>query len=70
MSGERYGIVVTAPAARVISEALPEAVAFAVIDFMTGPLWTARDGSEPLYETNWKVVDRPTRDVSNPLPDR
>jgi mRNA-degrading endonuclease RelE of RelBE toxin-antitoxin system len=38
VNGERYEIVVTAPAARAILEVLPEAVAFAVIDFMTGPL--------------------------------
>ena len=38
MSAKRYEIVVTAPAARAIREVLPEAVAFAVIDFMTGPL--------------------------------
>jgi len=34
----RYHIVVTATAARAISENLPEAVAFAVIDLITGPL--------------------------------
>jgi len=34
----RYEVVVTAPAARAIREILPEAVAFAVIDFITGPL--------------------------------
>jgi mRNA interferase RelE/StbE len=33
-----YDIVVTAPAARAMRERLPEAVAFAVIDFITGPL--------------------------------
>ena len=33
-----YEIVVTSPAARAIQEALPEAVAFAVIEFITGPL--------------------------------
>jgi mRNA-degrading endonuclease RelE of RelBE toxin-antitoxin system len=38
VSAERYEIVVTAPAARAIREGLPEAVAFAVIRFMTGPL--------------------------------
>ena len=38
MTGGRYELVVTAPAARAVQEALPEAVAFAVIDFMTGPL--------------------------------
>ncbi|MEX1043621.1 MAG: type II toxin-antitoxin system RelE/ParE family toxin [Acidimicrobiia bacterium] len=38
MSAKRYEIVVTAPAARAIREELPEAVAFAVIDFLTGPL--------------------------------
>jgi mRNA interferase RelE/StbE len=38
VSAKRYEIVVTAPAARAIREVLPEAVAFAVIDFMTGPL--------------------------------
>ena len=34
----RYDVVVTAPATRAISETLPEAVAFAVIGFITGPL--------------------------------
>jgi len=34
----RYELVVTAPAARAIRETLPEAVAFAVIDFITGAL--------------------------------
>ena len=38
MTESIYEIVVTAPAARVIRETLPEAVAFAVIDFITGPL--------------------------------
>ena len=38
MSADRYQVVVTAPAARAIRETLPEAVAFAVIDFVTGPL--------------------------------
>lgn len=38
MSEPRYEIVVTAPAARAIQETLPESVAFAVIDFITGPL--------------------------------
>ena len=38
MSEGRYEIVVTAPAARAIQETLPESVAFAVIDFITGPL--------------------------------
>ena len=38
MTESRYEIVVTASAARAISETLPEAVAFAVIDFITGPL--------------------------------
>ena len=38
MTGDRYELVVTAPAARAVQETLPEAVAFAVIDFMTGPL--------------------------------
>jgi mRNA interferase RelE/StbE len=38
VSAARYEIVVTAPAARAIREVLSEAVAFAVIDFMTGPL--------------------------------
>jgi mRNA interferase RelE/StbE len=33
-----YEIVVTGPAARAIRETLPEAVAFAVIEFITGPL--------------------------------
>jgi len=38
VSGARYEIVVTAPAARAIQETLPESIAFAVIDFITGPL--------------------------------
>ena len=38
MSTVHYDIVVTAPAARAIRERLPEAVALAVIDFITGPL--------------------------------
>jgi len=38
VSRDRYQIVVAAPAARAISETLPEAVAAAVIDFITGPL--------------------------------
>jgi mRNA-degrading endonuclease RelE of RelBE toxin-antitoxin system len=33
-----YEIVVTAPAARAIRETLPEAVAFAAIEFIIGPL--------------------------------
>jgi mRNA interferase RelE/StbE len=33
-----YGIVVAGPAARAIAEHLPEAVAAAVIDLVTGPL--------------------------------
>jgi mRNA-degrading endonuclease RelE of RelBE toxin-antitoxin system len=40
-----YEIVVTAPAARAIRETLPEAVAFAVIDFVTGPL---RENPQPV----------------------
>ncbi len=38
MTESSYEIVVTAPAARAIRETLPEAVAFAVIEFITGPL--------------------------------
>lgn len=38
MTNRPYEIVVTAPAARAIGERLPEAVAFAVIAFITGPL--------------------------------
>ena len=38
MSSGRYQVVVAAPAARAIRETLPEAVAFAVIDFVTGLL--------------------------------
>lgn len=34
----RFELVVAAPAARAIRETLPEAVAFAVIDFITGVL--------------------------------
>jgi len=35
---EPYELVVAGPAARAIAEALPEAVAVAVIDLVTGPL--------------------------------
>jgi mRNA interferase RelE/StbE len=35
---EPYGLVVARPAAPAIAEELPEAVATAVIDFITGPL--------------------------------
>ena len=38
MTDPTYEIVVTAPAARAIRETLPEAIAFAVIDFITGRL--------------------------------
>ena len=38
MNDARYELVVTASAARAIRETLPEAVAFAVIDFITGAL--------------------------------
>ena len=38
MTQPRYELVVTAPAARAIQETLPEKMAFAVIDFITGPL--------------------------------
>lgn len=38
MNDARYELAVTAPAARAIRETLPESVAFAVIDFITGPL--------------------------------
>lgn len=38
MNEAGYELVVAAPAARAIRETLPEAVAFAVIDFITGPL--------------------------------
>jgi mRNA interferase RelE/StbE len=38
VSEARYELVVTAPAARAIGERLPEPVAFAVIEFITGPL--------------------------------
>lgn len=38
MNDAGYELVVAAPAARAIRESLPEAVAFAVIDFITGPL--------------------------------
>lgn len=37
MTDAGYELVVTAPAARAIREKLSEAVAFAVIDFITGP---------------------------------
>ena len=38
MNDARYELVVTAPAARAIRETLPDSVAFAVIDFIIGPL--------------------------------
>ena len=38
MTDPIYEIVVTAPAARAIRETLPEAIAYAVIDFIVGPL--------------------------------
>ena len=38
MNGDRYDIVVTRPAATTIAEQLPEAVAAAVIELITGPL--------------------------------
>lgn len=38
MNQESYELVVAGPAARSIAERLPEAVAAAVIDFITGPL--------------------------------
>ena len=38
MNDVRYELVVTGPAARAIRESLSESVAFAVIDFITGPL--------------------------------
>lgn len=38
MNDAHYELVVTAPAVRAISEILPESVAFAVIDFISGPL--------------------------------
>jgi mRNA-degrading endonuclease RelE of RelBE toxin-antitoxin system len=38
VSDDPYEIVVAPPAVRAIRETLPEAVAFAVIDFITGPL--------------------------------
>lgn len=38
MTDHPYEIVVTGPAARAIAEVLPEAVAVAVIEFITGPL--------------------------------
>lgn len=38
MNDAHYELVVTAPATQAISETLPESVAFAVIDFITGPL--------------------------------
>ena len=38
MTDPKYELVVTAPAKRSIEKSLPETVAFAVIDFITGPL--------------------------------
>ncbi len=41
MSAEDYELVVPGPVARAIAEQLPEAVAIAVIEFLTGPARTA-----------------------------
>lgn len=38
MADEPYELVLARPAARAIAEELPESIAAAVIDFMTGPL--------------------------------
>jgi mRNA interferase RelE/StbE len=38
MTDEPYELVVARPAARLISDELPEPIAAAVIDFITGPL--------------------------------
>lgn len=38
MTDAQFELVVTAPAVRAIETSLPETVAFAVIDFITGPL--------------------------------
>lgn len=38
MTDPKYELVVTAPAVRAIEKSLHETVAFAVIDFITGPL--------------------------------
>ena len=38
MADEPYELVLARPAARAIAEELPEAIAAAVIDFVTGPL--------------------------------
>ncbi len=38
MTQDRYDIIVTPPARRAIQSTLPEAVAHAVIEFITGPL--------------------------------
>jgi mRNA-degrading endonuclease RelE of RelBE toxin-antitoxin system len=38
VSDDRYEVMITGPAARAIAEVLPEAIAAAVIDFVTGPL--------------------------------
>jgi len=49
VSEVRYELVVTAQAARAIRETLPEAVAFAVIDFSTGALLdNPKRGGAPL----------------------
>lgn len=38
MSDDRYEIVVAGPAAKIIAEQLPESVAVAVIELITGPM--------------------------------
>ena len=38
MNDARYELVVTGPAARAIRETLPDSIAFAVIDFITGSI--------------------------------
>ena len=50
MSEALYELVVTAPAARAIRETLPEAVAFAVIDFITGVLDDPKRVGAPLRD--------------------
>ena len=55
MSDARYELVVTAPAGRAIRGTLPEAVALAVIDFITGVLGITQSELVLPYEASLKA---------------
>ncbi len=69
MSAEPYELGLTRPARRAISEVLPEDVAAAAVEFITGPLLEAPRVGEPLRDklagihsarlgTQWRVLYR------------